>query len=277
MKVRIIINKIIKYIFLTAILIWSGLPIFLVIISSFKDPRFIFEFPPRFIFSPTINNYLDLLNYWPEFFKSLFNSLLITFNATLLTVTISFFAGYAYSRFISKWITISAFLLLVIRMFPPIIITIPLYPVIRLLNLFDSHIILIILYAAFFVSLGTWLMKSFIDQIPKELEEAALIDGASTLQILRKIILPLSTHGMMATSTFIIIFAWKEYLFAMLFTTSRAKTAPLIIAEMLGSVTGVLWGPLFAAATIQLIPILVYIYFIQNIIVEGATIGSLKG
>lgn len=266
-----------KYLLLALILLWSGAPILLVILSSFKDARYIFEFPPKLLFRPTLENYGYLVKTWPEFFTSLWNSTLVTVGSAVLTVVVSFFAGYAYSRFHSRKLTMSAFFLLIIRMFPPIIITIPLYPIIRALNLFDRHITLVIFYSAFYVSLGTWLMKSFMDQIPRELEEAAYIDGASMPQILWRIILPLALHGIMATATFVIIYAWKEYLFAMLFTTVKAKTAPLIIGEMLGSVTGVQWGSLFAAATIQLVPIMAYIYFAQNVLIEGATVGSVKG
>jgi multiple sugar transport system permease protein len=277
MKARKITKAGGKYLLLALILLWSGAPILMVVLSSFKDARFIFEFPPKIFFKPTFENYTYLAQTWPEFFASLWNSTIVTVGSALLTVVVSFFAGYAYSRFHSRRLTVSAFFLLVIRMFPPIIITIPLYPIIRALNLFDKHITLVLFYSAFYVSLGTWLMKSFMDQIPKELEEAAYIDGATMPQILGKIIFPLALHGIMATATFVIIYAWKEYLFAMLFTTTRAKTAPLIIGEMLGSVTGVQWGSLFAAATIQLIPILAYIYFAQNVLIEGATVGSVKG
>jgi len=277
MKPRKLVQAGGKYLLLALILLWSGAPILLVVLSSFKDARYIFEFPPRIFFTPTFENYTYLAKTWPEFFSSLLNSLIVTAGAALLTVVVSFFAGYAYSRFHSRRLTMSAFFLLVIRMFPPIIITIPLYPIIRALNLFDKHITLVIFYSAFYASLRTWLMKSFMDQIPRELEEAAYMDGATMPQILAKIILPLSKHGMMATATFVIIYAWKEYLFAMLFTTTKAKTAPLLLGEMLGSVTGVQWGSLFAAATIQLIPILVYIYFAQNVLIEGATVGSVKG
>ncbi len=277
MKNRKFIMSLGKYLILAVILIWSGLPILLVLLSSFKDARYIFKFPPDLIFKPTLENYRYLAETWPEFFSSLWNSLIVTIGAALLTVIISFFAGYAYSRYHSKRLTASAFFLLIVRMFPPIIITIPLYPIIRALNLYDKHITLIVFYSAFYVSLGSWLMKSFIDQIPRELEEAAYIDGASISQVLRKIIFPLSVHGIMATATFVIIYAWKEYLFAMLFTTTRAKTAPVIISEMLGSVTGIQWGPLFAAATIQLIPIMIYVFFSQDVLVEGAISGSIKG
>lgn len=266
-----------KYAILALILLWSGVPILLLLLSSVKDPRAIFDYPPSLIFEPTLRNFVNLVNRWPEFFRALFNSFIITTGAALLTVALSFLAGYAFSRFRSRALSASAFFLIFVRMLPPIVISIPLFPVLRSLNLFDRHITLILFYTTFFVSLGTLLMKTFIDQIPRELEESAGIDGASLRQCLFRIVLPLSVHGMIATSTFVVIFAWKEFLFAFLFTTTVAKTAPLIINEMLSSVTGVLWGPLFAAATIQLIPILVYVFAVQRFLVEGATVGSVKG
>ena len=108
---------------------------------------------------------------------------------------------------------------------------------------------LIILYATFFVSLGTLVMRTFIDQIPRELDEAASVDGATQAQIIRKIVLPLSAQGMVAVAVFVIVFAWNEFLFAFIFTATRAKTAPLVISEMIGAVEGVEWGVLFAAST----------------------------
>ena len=122
-----------------------------------------------------------------------------------------------------------------------------------------------------------FLMKSFIDQLPVELDESAFMDGASRFQILRKIIFPLSAHGLMATGTFVMIFSWKEYMYALLFTTTKAKTSPLIISEMLSSLTGVVWGPVFAAATLQLIPILVYLILVQKVLADGLLTGSIKG
>jgi multiple sugar transport system permease protein len=266
-----------RLLLLVIILLWSGFPILMVLLSSFKNPREIFDFPPSFVFKPSLMNYLKLAREWPEFFDTLLNSLIITAGSVLLTVFLSFLAGYAYSRFKSRVLTMSAFFMLVVRMLPPIVITIPLYPVFSALGLFDKHITLIVLYTVFFLSLGTFLMKSFIDQIPLELDESAYMDGARRSQVILRIILPLSTHGFMATSTFVLIFAWKEYMYALLFTTTSAKTAPLIISEMLGAVVGVSWGPLFAAATLQLIPILMYVFFVQRILAEGMMLGSVKG
>ena len=156
-------------------------------------------------------------------------------------------------------------------------ITLPLYPVVRALNLQDTHLVLILLYSTFFVSLSTWVMKAFIDEVPRELDESAKLDGANVLQLLWWIILPLSAHGIVASAVFVVVYAWKEFLFAFLFTTATARTAPAIISEMLGSVTGVAWGPLLAAATVQLVPLLVFVLLVQRFLVKGLTIGSTKG
>ena len=145
------------------------------------------------------------------------------------------------------------------------------------LGLNDTHLILIILYATFFVSLGTLVMRTFIDQIPRELDEAASVDGASRSQIIRKIVLPLSAQGMIAVAVFVIVFAWNEFLFAFIFTATRAKTAPLVISEMIGAVEGVEWGVLFAASTVQLIPVLLFVVLAQKHLIAGLTAGATKG
>jgi multiple sugar transport system permease protein len=266
-----------RWVLLALVILWSTIPIALVVLSSFKLPSRIFEFPPRFIFWPNLGNYHDLYRLWPEFFPTLGNSLIVTAGAGLLTLLVSVPAAYAYSRYRSPALTFSAFLMLAIRMFPPIVITLPLYPVIRQLGLNDTHIVLVVLYSTFFVSLSTWVMKAFIDEIPRELDESAKLDGCNVLQLLTWIILPLSRHGIVATVVFVVVFSWKEFLFAFLFTSSVARTAPAVISEMLGSVTGVQWGPLLAAATLQLMPLLVFVLLIQRFLVKGLTAGSTKG
>jgi len=186
-------------------------------------------------------------------------------------------AGYAYSRFRSSGMARSALFLVAVRLLPPIVITLPLFPMINWLRLNDTHLVLIILYATFFVSLGTLLMRTFIDQIPRELDEAALVDGASRLTILRLVIMPLSAQGMLAVAVFVIVFAWNEFLFAFIFTSTRAKTAPLFIAEMMGSLDAFDWGVLFAASTVQLLPIMLFVLLTQKHLIAGLTGGAIKG
>jgi multiple sugar transport system permease protein len=258
-------------------LVWSLGPIYLVVASSFKQPRRIFEVPPRLVFAPTLINYQRLLTVWPEFFEKMVNSLVVAIGATLVTIVCSWLAAYVYSRKRSLTLTGSAFFLLFVRMLPPIIITLPLFPVVNALGLNDTRLLLMLLYAAFFVSLSTWIMKAFIDQIPLELEEAAFVEGARLGQVLGRIMLPLSVHGIIAASIFVLIFSWNEFVFALIFTTSRAKTTPLVIAEILGTVEGVDWGVLFAASSVQMVPIMFFVILVQKYIIAGLTAGSVKG
>ena len=180
-----------RYVAMLLIAGWSLVPIVLVVTASFKPAVQIFDLPPRLLFEPTLESYRALWREWPEFFRCLNNSLIVAVGATLLTVSASCLAGYVYSRRRGRGLAASAFFMLMIRMFPPIVITLPLFPVVNYLKLNDTYTILILLYATFFVSLSTWIIKAGIDQLPLELEEAARIDGATLAQSLRLVILPL--------------------------------------------------------------------------------------
>ncbi|MFT8246149.1 carbohydrate ABC transporter permease [Roseomonas sp. BN140053] len=259
------------------ILLWSLLPIAFIVSSSFKPARDIFAVPPRLLFTPTLAHYGQLWDQWGGFFTGLRNSLIVTAGATLLAVAASAMAGFAYSRRRSSAMAGSAAFLVAVRLIPPIVITLPLFPVVNRLGLADTHLVLVLLYASFFVSMGSLLMRGFIDQIPKELDEAALVDGAGYLTVLRRVILPLAAPGMLAVAVFVIVFAWNEFLFAFVFTSTRAKTAPLVLAEMVGAFDGMDWGVLFAASTVQLLPVLLFVIIMQKHLVAGLTAGAVKG
>lgn len=274
---RSLLRPALKTIGLAVILIWSLLPIAMIVLSSFKADRDIFAIPPRFSFSPTLVNYVALRARWGDFFSGLLNSLIVTAGATALAIAVSTLAGYAYSRYRGRLLSFSAFFLIFIRLIPPIVITLPLFPAVNALRLNDTHFILILLYATFFVSLGTLVMRTFIDQIPKELDEAARVDGAGEGQIITRVIVPLAAQGMIAVAVFVIVYAWNEFLFAFIFTTTRAKTAPLVLSEMIGAVEGVEWGVLFAASTLQLLPVLLFVVLAQKHLIAGLTAGATKG
>jgi len=257
-------------------LVWSGLPILLVVLSSFKEAKQIFEVPPSLIFVPTLDNYAILWREKPEFLRALGNSLAIAIGTLAVTLAASTLAGYVYARLRSRFLDVSAFGMLAARMLPPIIITVPLFPALNALRLNDTHLLLILLYAAFYVSLGTWIMRAFIAQVPLELEEAAAVDGAGLGTILARIVLPLVVPGLIAVGLFVVVFAWNEYVFAMIFTTRNARTAPVVIGEMLGTVEGVQWGVIFAAATVQLVPVLALVIALQRFLVAGLTAGAVK-
>jgi multiple sugar transport system permease protein len=266
-----------KTVAVAGILAWSLFPIAFIVMSSFKPGQDIFAVPPKFVFSPTVQHYVELWTGWGVFFTGLLNSTIITAGATIIAITTSTAAGYVYSRYSSRMLNASVMFLIIVRLIPPIVVTLPLFPIINAIGLNDTHIVLMVLYATFFVSLGTVLMRTFIDQIPRELDEAAQIDGAGRLTILRRVIVPLAAPGILAVAVFVVVFAWNEFLFAFIFTATKAKTAPLVISEMIGSIDGVDWGVLFAASTVQLIPVLLFVIFMNRYLVAGLTAGATKG
>ncbi|MBM3480051.1 MAG: carbohydrate ABC transporter permease [Alphaproteobacteria bacterium] len=269
--------RILRGLALALLIVWSAFPIVLVVASSFKPPRDIFVYPPRWLFEPTFDNYSGLVLRWPDFFRNLVNSAIVAIGATLVAVIASALAAYVYSRLRSTTLTLTAFFMIFIRLIPPIVITLPLFPVVNELALNDTHFILIALYATFFVSLGTLVLRAFVDQIPRELDEAAMVDGAGPFAVFRRVILPLCAQGMVAVGVFVLVYAWNEFLFAFIFTTTKAKTAPLTLSEMTGAVDGVEWGVLFAATTLQLAPIVAIVVAAQKYLIAGLTAGATKG
>jgi multiple sugar transport system permease protein len=259
------------------IVLWSGLPIFLIVLYSVTPERDIFAFPPKLAIVPTLSHYATLWHQWDNFFPTLWNSLLVACGATLLAAAVSFLAGYAYSRYRSQLLAASALYLIAVRLLPPIVVTLPLFPLADHLHLSDTRTLLIVLYAAFWVSLFTMIMKTFIDQVPRELDEAAVMDGATQMQTLRRVILPLTRQGLVAGGLFVFVYSWNEFLFALIFTTQHAKTAPLVLSEVMGAVDGTEWGVLFSAVTIQIVPVVVLVALLQRLLIAGLTAGAVKG
>lgn len=268
---------IVRYFCLVLLIIWAGFPILFLFLSAVKHPSEIFLFPPAIFFKPSLINFSSLFKNYPQIIQGLGNSLLVVIFSSLLTAIISLPAGYALSRYKGKFIKGSAFFLLAIRMIPPIIVSLPLYPFFAKMGLNDTPWVLVLLYAAFEISMSSWLMRAFIDEIPVELEQAAAVDGASTTQILTRIILPLSRQGIMTSVIFVAIFAWKEFMFAFIFTGTSSRTAPIILSQLQDSIGGIQWGAIFAASALQLLPILIFIVALQGLLIKGLTLTGMKG
>ncbi len=268
--------RIFRWVGVALVIFFTAFPVAFLFASAFKHPAEIFAFPPSLIFRPTLRNFLDLPAEAPTFYLSLRNSAVVAITASVLTVILAVPAGYALSRYRRRFLQASAFFMLLVRMYPPIVLTVPLFPVFSAVGLVDNLLALILLYSALFVSLCTWLMKVYMDEVPVELEEAATIDGANSWQRLTRVILPLSVHGVVATAVFVSIFAWKEYTFAYIFTGARTQTAPVVLDLMLTPLTTVSWGPIFAASTLQLFPILVFVWLIQTYLTAGMKTGGVK-
>jgi multiple sugar transport system permease protein len=210
-----------------------------------------------------------------DFVKRLQNSLIIASASTVLSVTLGLLSAYAFSRFHVPGEGDLLFFILSTRMLPPVVVTIPIFLMYRELDWNDTHLGMIILYTAFNLSFSVWLLKGFIDEIPKEYEEAALVDGYTRLQAFIKIVIPEAVTGIAATTVFCFIFAWNEYAFALMLTTEKARTAPPHIPSMIGS--GVVeWAAIAAGSLVFLIPVVIVTFALRKYLLRGVTFGAIR-
>ena len=203
------------------------------------------------------------------------NSLIIAITSTVLAVGMGTFTAYGFSRFRIAGEQDLLFFILSTRMLPAVVVAIPMYLMYRAVGLNDTHVGLIILYTAFNLSFSVWLMKGFMDEIPKEYEEAALVDGYTRLQAFFKIVLPEAATGIAATAVFCFITAWNEYAFALIMTNREAQTAPPFIPAQVGSgVTD--WTVIAAGTVLFLLPVAIFTFALRNHLLRGVTFGAIR-
>ena len=282
-------------------------PLLWIILTSFKTPDDSIAYPPKLLFQPSIEGYCNLLttrtrqtpdyiatlppasgtcdklvrsrnmviagpsNFLPRFT----NSIIIAFGSTFLAVFLGTLTAYAFSRFRVPIANDLLFFILSTRFMPPIAVAIPIYLMYRATGLSDTRLGMILLYTAVNVSLAVWLLKGFIDEIPREYEEAAMIDGYTRLQAFRKVVLPQAATGIAATAIFCLIFAWNEYAFAVLLTSGEAQTMPPFIPFIIGE-GGQDWPAVASATTLFLIPILVFTVLLRKHLLRGITFGAVR-
>ncbi|WP_017873469.1 ABC transporter permease subunit [Candidatus Caldatribacterium saccharofermentans] len=219
-------------------------------------------------------------NYYRPFFRDIYgrylvNSLIIASGNTLLVVSLAILATYAFSRFRVPGSSNLFFWTITNRMAPPAVFIVPFFLIFTRLGLRDTRIGMILLYCIFNLPFAIWLLKGMIDSIPKELDEAAYIDGCSLLGVLWNVILPLAKPGIMTTAILTWIFAWNEYLFAAILTSVNARTITTGLAEFV-TVIGTNWGEMAAVSVVCLIPAVVFIGIAQRHIIAGLTFGAVK-
>jgi multiple sugar transport system permease protein len=264
---------VVRYVLLFLLLIFFLFPIYWLVATSLKTQVDIFAMPPKWLFKPTFENYVHVLfrTEYPNLAK---NSLIAAGTNVILSMAIGTFAAYAISRFkvgtknLLYWF-------LGIRMLPPIVASIPLFLIAAQLRLIDTHIILPILYLTLNLPFVVWMMKSFIDEIPVDIEESALIDGCSHTGAMVRVVLPLAAPGLVATGVFCFIMAWNEFLFAMIFTRANAATLPVGISGFITE-EQIFWGYITAAAAVAAIPPIIFALVFQRYIVRGLTFGAVK-
>jgi multiple sugar transport system permease protein len=233
------------------------------------------------IFHPTLESYemLFVSGHHAMAFdmkRLFFNSTVVAVVTSIMTLTTSCLAAYSLSRFRFAGRKFLAFLIIATRMLPPIATTVPIFLLMNSLKLVDSHFALIASYTAINIPFAVWMLRGFMDEIPTDLEEAAMIDGCSRLQALVRVTLPLVAPGVAATAVFAFLLAWNDFALALILTNKEAKTLPLIVVSFITE-EGILWGPMAAAATLILLPPVVFVVLAQRHLARGLTLGAVKG
>ena len=255
------------------VLLWL-FPIYWIVLTSFKTPLIINEKTPVFYFTPTMENYTHLFQEF-NFVRPLTNSLIVTGVSTVAVVILGLLAAYPLARMDVPGGKNIALWMLSLRFMPPIAIVIPFFLAWQRLGIIDTHLGLILVYTAFNLPFAIWMLRGFLVEVPRDLDEAAMLDGLSHLAILRRIIFPVIAPGVAVTAIFAFVFAFNEYLMALVLTSRNASTVPVTIAKFIQPYS-ILWGDVGASATIQLIPILVVVFLLQRHIMRGITLGAVK-
>jgi multiple sugar transport system permease protein len=255
------------------VLLWL-FPIYWIFLTSFKTPLLINEKVPVFWFTPTLENYRHLFVEF-RFARVLMNSLLITVSTTFIVIALALLAAYALGRMDIRGGKHVALWMLSLRFMPPIAIVLPFFIVWQRIGLIDTHIGLILIYVAFNLPFAIWLLRGFLVEVPRDLDEAATLDGLGHIAILRRIILPVIAPGVAVTAIFTFMFTWNEYLMALVLTSRNATTVPVTVSKFIQAYS-ILWGDVGAAATIELLPVLVVVFLLQRHIMRGITLGAVK-
>jgi multiple sugar transport system permease protein len=257
--------------------LFALVPIFWMISTSFKTNREATQDGTILPSSPTFASYTSLFTR-REFGHYFANALIVTTGAVAIALVIGSLSAYALARFRLKFGLQRhlAFVLLIARMLPTVILIVPVYVLAQKLGVLDTRLVLIVIYAAFDVSLVVWMMDSFFAEIPVDLEEAAMVDGDSRLTAFRRIVLPLAAPGLVATAIFAVIVTYNEFLFALLLTsTPDAQTMPVGVATLMGRIN-IDWGAMAAAGVLGALPIIIFAMLVQRHLVRGLTLGAVK-
>ena len=265
-----------KNIAIILVIIFFMMPMFWLVTTAFKFGREAFAIPPKWIFFDyTLKNFQEV---WQntQVVRFLTNSIIISAGATTLSLLLGVPAGYAIARSKSIFINSSSYFFLLLLMIPPIAMLIPFYLIMRDLRLLGTYGAVIIIDTIFDAAFVVWMMRSYFKDVPQEMEEAALVDGASHFQAFYKIALPLSVPGIVASALYCIIFSWNDFLFALMLTSPQTKTIPLgILASF--SASEINWGIMAVMSVFAIIPAVLIAVFLNRYFVQGLTMGAAKG
>ena len=270
------LEKVVLAILTVLAVLFFMMPIFWLISTAFKFGREAFAIPPKWIFFDfTLRNFETVLAN-SKTGRFLLNSIIISAGTTILSLILGVPAGYAIARSGSRILNLSAYFFLLLLMVPPIAMLIPFYLLMRDIHLLGSYAALIILDTVFDAAFVVWMMRSYFADVPREMEEAALVDGASHFVAFLKVALPLSLPGIVASALYVIIYSWNDFLFALMLTSPQTKTIPLGILASFSAVE-ISWGIMAVMSLFAILPALIISLFLNRYFIQGITMGATKG
>ncbi len=257
--------------------VWTLAPIAWMVLSGFMKLKALTATPPQFrAASFTLSNYREVVATGHGLFEAMLNSAIIAFCTTGIALALGSAAAYAIARLSVPGGNKILLMVLATQMFPGITLIIPLFILLSRAKLVDTHLGLIAVYLSFVLPIVIWILKGFFEAIPIELEKAAAVDGASTFQTFRLVILPISLPPLFACSIFAFIESWNEFLFAVILTRLHTKTVPVVIADFTGQYQSA-FGEMIAAATIASLPVILLAIVTRRYILLGFAEGAIKG
>jgi multiple sugar transport system permease protein len=271
MKKKLILN-IIFYLIVVGIALVVLFPFLWMLSSSFKTQVDIISWPPKFIFTPTLQNYMKVFGE-QDFLKYFFNSTIVGAVSVGLSLVLGLPAAYSIARYAQK--KLAVFILLA-RLMPGISFLMPWYIIFSRLNLMDSYVALILSHMLIALPIVVWIMSTYFSTIPREMEESAMVDGATRQYAFLSIILPLSGPGIITATTLSFIFSWNNFMFSQVLSMEKTKTLPIAVYNFV-SYAEVDWGGVMAAAVAIMAPAIILTMIFQKYVVKGLTMGAVKG
>ena len=255
--------------------VWA-FPVLWALLTSFKTERDVLAYPPSIVFTPTLRNYADVLFGSASLLPNLLSSTIVAGVSTVVTLLLAIPAAYALARLELPAKRASGFYVLATQMLPPVGLIIPYYLVLQKVGMLDTYTGLIVIYLTFSLPFAIWLLVSYFEDIPREMEEAALLDRAGRFRALWYVILPQVRGGIAVTTIFVFLNAWNEFLFAVVLGGNRVRPVTVAMFNYI-SVEQTLWAKLAAGAMLAMAPVILLGLLAQRHIVKGLTVGAVKG
>ena len=276
-------SRFFKYVFVIFWTVFVLAPLSWALVTSFKTPEAVNQgatFIPWVQFDPTLAGWRDILGIsgYANLIPNMINSALITFFASLISVTLGGFAAYGLSRFRYGWKYYSnpdiIFFFIAQRILPPVVLAIPFFLLLKSLNLLDTHLGLILVLTSGLMPIVVWLMVDFFNQVPREIDEMAMLEGCNPVQAFRRTILPLSKPGIAISAIFAVIFGWNDLFFALVLTFTNVKTLPAAVVALNGTVTQ--FWTLAASAIFSILPLIGFVFVVERYLARGGFTGAVR-